>query len=693
MKRTLLFLVVFLVLFLQISAQSSNVDCANAFLIDDPMDYCSGGSEFGTTGAGGSEIAASDCFEGVQNDLWFRFTAIGQAVNVVVNGEGGGNLSTPRVVLYEGACGDPPSIVECVSTDSGPDIINLFQSGLIVGETYLLRVGGAGGNNGSFQLCVNNFNPPVDPGQDADDASVLCDKSGFVVQTLSGGGDQQDEGQGTCLDVGFGNSENQSSWIAWVAANDGTLTFTITPLNEQDDIDFVLYELPNGVDDFDGRISVRCMASGCPGGGPTGLNLTSTDLEEQAGCPIGNDNFVAALNMEAGKAYGLLINNFTQTGIGIGIEFGGTGEFQGPEPEFSIVVDNVVNPTTGYVCDKQFEVIDESSGDLGAIIDYEWNFGEDAVPQTVSGLGPFNVEYLTTGKKFIVLTVTSDLGCRITEIREIDVEACCSNPEELMIDLVSINNIGCGGNDRGSFTVEGSGGFPEYAYSFMGGEYSDETSFSDLEVGDYEIAILDRKGCERTQTISIVEVLPVSADAGPDVSIEYLGDSIQLDGSFDSESDVNIMWSPNESLRCSDGSLTCIDPIATPLGTTTYTLTVTDADGCSASDEVVVEVEKTRPLYAPNIFSPNDDGFNDIFSLAGNPFSVANISELNIYDRWGNLVYIGRDLSPTDASSGWDGRVNGKVLGSGVYLWFAKLEFLNPEVPDEVVSGDLTLIR
>jgi len=439
---------------------------------------------------------------------------------------------------------------------------------------------------------------------------------------------------------------------------------------------------------------VRCMASGCAGGGPTGLNDSSTDTEEPAGCPAGNDNFVAALDMEAGKAYGLLINNFTDTGIGIGIEFGGTGRFQGPDPDFSIVVDEVVNPETGLICDKLFEINDESSGGLGIITNYEWNFGEDAVPQTATGPGPFSVQYETIGKKFIVLTVSSDLGCNITEVREIDIEPCCTNPEELSIELLSITNLGCETDEKGSFTIEGNGGFPEYSYSFLGGEYSTTNSFSDLEIGDYEVGIIDRKGCEITEVVSIVEAVAIDVDAGPDASVEFLGDSIRLDGSYSSDSDnVNIIWSPDETLRCADGSSNCLDPIAKPIGTTTYTLTIVDSEGCTVSDEVIIEVLKIRPLFTPNIFSPNEDGFNDIFTLAGNAFAVSSILELNIYDRWGNLVYAGRNLSPTDPSSGWDGNLDGKALDAGVYIWFAKLEFLDPQVPEETISGDVTLVR
>jgi gliding motility-associated-like protein len=694
MKKLLLF--IFLLFFFVATSfgQSTNFTCATALSIQDPIDYCSSSTEFTTANSGGSELVAVDCFQGVQNDVYFSFTAIAQAVNIVVNGEVGGSLRDPRLVLYEGNCQDVDlAIINCEEASNGNDLVNLFQTGLVIGETYLVRVGGAGSNQGSFQLCINNYNPPIEPGQDFEDAAVLCDKSGFVIQTLSGGGQNPDEAAGTCLDVGFTDSESQSSWTSWVAANDGTLTFAITPLNYEDDIDFVLWELPNGIDDFSGRIVVRCMASGCAGGGPTGLDDNSTDVEEPPGCPSGNDNFLQALSMEEGKAYALLINNFTSTGIGISLNFGGTGEFVGPDPDFSIIVDDVVNPSTGLVCDKIFQVQNEPiSGNVG-IVEYEWNFGEDAIPQTAIGEGPFDVQYLTFGKKYIALTVSSDIGCKITEVREVDVGACCSNSDGLDIEVTEKQNLGCIDDQKGLIGVSGVGGFPDYDYSFNGEEFSETSRFENLELGDYEINVRDRKGCEARRTISVLEADPLEVDAGPDASVEFLGDSIQLNASYPGLNDFSITWEPTDSLRCEDGSRECLNPIVTPLGTTTYKLSIIDFEGCNVTDEVVITVLNVRPLFAPNVFSPNEDGFNDIFTLFGNEAALSAILEFDIYDRWGNQVYSARNISLGDLSQGWDGKLLGEVMEAGVYIWYAKLKYIDPNKADEVITGDITLLN
>lgn len=678
----------------QIYGQSTNVNCATAFTIPDPIEWCSEGTEFNNTNAGGSEYTATDCFAAVQHDLWFEFIAFAKAVNIVVNAEQGGSLNNPRVVLYSGSCGEALNIIRCEANNAGPDIANLFQNGLTLGEKYLIRVGGSSDNQGSFQLCINNYNPPVDPGQDFETASILCDKSSFVVQVLGGSGNDGDEASGTCLDVGGGDSENQSTWFTWIAGNDGLLSFSIDPINPSDDLDFVLFELPNGIDDPTGKFSIRCMASGCQNEGATGLNESSTDLEEMAGCPAGNDGFVKALTQETGKAYGLLINNFSNSNAGFAMEFSGDAEFVGPEPDFSITIDPDSNPEDGLTCDKLFEVNFESGGGLGTITDYEWNFGEGAIPQTGSGPGPHQVNFESFGEKYVVLTVTSDLGCIVTAVEQLYAAPCCVEVEAIEVEPILVRGYGCPGDETGLIQVRGEGGFPEYQYSFEGGPFSSLSTFSDLEVGEYTIGIVDIKGCTTERTFEIEVASPVSIDAGEDSSVEFLGDETQLNGTYSSLTDVTLSWSPENSVYCSDGTTNCTDPIVKPPGTTTFIFSLIDEFGCIISDNVTIEVENTRPIFAPNVFSPNDDGVNDFFAVVGNPISVLNIQELIVFDRWGNKVFFATNLDPTDSFSGWNGKIDGMPAKAGVYSWMARVIYLDNQGDQGVYEkGEVTLIR
>lgn len=107
-------------------------------------------------------------------------------------------------------------------------------------------------------------------------------------------------------------------------------------------------------------------------------------------------------------------------------------------------------------------------------------------------------------------------------------------------------------------------------------------------------------------------------------------------------------------------------PIASPPVTTTYTVEVTDENGCVNEKEVTVFVE--NQLFIPSLFTPNNDGQNDYFRVYG-----SGIRDLlfEVYDRSGSLLY--RTSSVEEAlSTGWDGTFNGRPMENGVYVWALK---------------------
>lgn len=664
-------------------AQPGNNECQGAIELRNISDWCSDVGAYTNVGATPSGYGNPGCWVGGDGDVWFRFTAQFTDFTVTVIGDefnnSGGTLNRPMVALYGGICGGVINELECRADVSGNGVVSLFQAGLLPGETYYIRVAGFNTDQGTFQLCLNNYNPPVLAGQDCATKGILCDKSPFVVQVVKSAGAAPDEGRGTCLDGGNApvNSEQQSTWYSWVAANDGTLTFTITPLNPADDIDWALYEFPGGLADCENREVLRCVATSCPG--PTGLDLTSNDLEEDYNCEADEDGFVRFIDMEAGKAYGILINNFSNTGIGFNIEFGGTGEFQGPEAEF------LIDPPTGLKCEETFSVTDISAFAFGNIVGYNWNFGKDAVPQSANTRGPHEVSYNSFGEKFITLTIETDSGCVVTAIQQFFVEPCCEDLPDLDIFLEEKQDLDCFGVPVGSITVGASGGSPDYKYRINGGRFSDASIFDGLDAGTYTVVVQDIKGCEDSINVNIIQPPPTTVDAGPDQEIT-LGEFTNLNAvSGPPGRAVSFNWTgPNMS--CQD----CPNPRVQAPGTTTYYVQVRDSSGCFAIDSVTIFVRIERPYFAPNAFTPNGDGVNDYFTIYGGA-ALESIEELQIWSRWGELVWeSGGPIPPNDEPSGWDGTFKGKKLNPGVFVWRARLRFIDQEVI--AYTGDLTLL-
>lgn len=188
-------------------------------------------------------------------------------------------------------------------------------------------------------------------------------------------------------------------------------------------------------------------------------------------------------------------------------------------------------------------------------------------------------------------------------------------------------------------------------------------------------------------TIQVVNVSePLQVDLGEDQIIEQ-GDEVILHPSNNGQGILLYNW-----LAVGDSTLSCTDcprPTARPLVNSLYSLTITDENGCTASDELTVEVIPVRNIFAPTAFSPNGDGINDVFYLQGK--TDAQILYLRVFDRWGNLVFQVQNGYLNDANFGWDGKVRGQVKESGAYVFVAKLEFADGV--KKQLSGEVALLR
>ncbi|MEM7369847.1 MAG: gliding motility-associated C-terminal domain-containing protein [Bacteroidota bacterium] len=102
-----------------------------------------------------------------------------------------------------------------------------------------------------------------------------------------------------------------------------------------------------------------------------------------------------------------------------------------------------------------------------------------------------------------------------------------------------------------------------------------------------------------------------------------------------------------------------------------YEVLLESTGGC---DSIIYLSLSYYEIFAPSAFSPNGDGINDYFSLTGGE-EVIEISQLKIFNRWGNLVYQVEGLSPGAMDDGWDGMAKGRPLPEGVYVYVASVLF------------------
>lgn len=264
------------------------------------------------------------------------------------------------------------------------------------------------------------------------------------------------------------------------------------------------------------------------------------------------------------------------------------------------------------------------------------------------------------------------------------VEVLCQNAGFLLA-----NFTGEGGcvDDFLAFEDQSQGNILTWNWDFGDGNIS---SFQDPansyeSGGTYMVTLTVSDGCsEHVDSLEIeVDPTPV-ADAGYDQYIR-IGSSAVI-GILSEDDDLIYQWSPPSGVSPSDAPIGTVSPVIT----TNYTLTVSNEFGCSSSDNVTVFVDTTPvvpdqngELYVPNIFSPNDDGQNDVFYVYGGPFTEFDLA---IFNRLGE-----RAFSTVDQEVGWDGRFRGKAAPIGAYYY--QLSLIDETGTEVKTSGNITLTR
>ena len=284
-----------------------------------------------------------------------------------------------------------------------------------------------------------------------------------------------------------------------------------------------------------------------------------------------------------------------------------------------------------------------------------------------------NINSLTSGN--YTVTVTDNAGCTATTSGSV------SEPP-LLTMTSTYNNPTCASNNNdGSITLSTAGG--TLPYQFIWSNSSSSPSLSDLGPGNYAVTVSDANNCTVGASFTLAYIYDFTVQATPAVTI-LLGDSAVLGYAIvGNAGNVSSIWSPAQSLSCS----TCTIPVARPDYTTLYQVEVTNDSGCKASDTVTVIVTPNYSIYVPNAFSPNGDGINDVFQIYGRNPNVFAYMDIQIFDRWGEMVFQSNDLYFS-----WDGTYRGTHLASGTYIWQLLVTFIDGH-SSGVQKGSLTLIR
>jgi len=239
-----------------------------------------------------------------------------------------------------------------------------------------------------------------------------------------------------------------------------------------------------------------------------------------------------------------------------------------------------------------------------------------------------------------------------------------------------------------TFTAEGgSTGVRTWSFGDGAEAEGDVVAHCYAAPGPYPVmlTVTSPGGCVATTTVpDLVEVWPLPR---PRISTSATVVTLE-DATFELTAlgaDVDtVVWHFGDPLGSTASGEQVVFTYAGP-GCYTVELEAWSPEGCRATTTRVLCVEEEFAVYVPNAFTPNGDGYNDVFR-AVSPVLQPRRFDLAVFDRWGRSVFVADALA-----QGWDGTLKGTLVPPGVYAW--SLTLVDAFGVEHVRSGHVTLLR
>jgi hypothetical protein len=341
-----------------------------------------------------------------------------------------------------------------------------------------------------------------------------------------------------------------------------------------------------------------------------------------------------------------------------------------PTPVADAGLDQVID------CHQDSVLLGGTGTTTGTGIQYNWSLGgstigTDAVYQTGAG-GIYN------------LLITNEFGCTATDATTVTV-----NDDFPVAKQINVQQISCNGANDGAIVLDSIvSAFQPVLISINGGPFESDRTFKNLEPGFYTIILMDDNECIWSPgSIAINEPPLTTVDLGAEV-IVMLGDSVHLQAmvSLPEAALDTFFWRP---LFDPTHATTFMQSFL-PFKSSYVTLSVVDSNGCEASSTVLVRVERPEQVYIPNVIYPESGNENARITVYGG-IGVTRIEYFRIFDRWGDQVFSADNFTPNDPGNGWDATHRGDLVSPGVYVYVAKVHFVDGAV--EIYKGDVTVVR
>ncbi|MBN1388619.1 MAG: gliding motility-associated C-terminal domain-containing protein, partial [Bacteroidales bacterium] len=293
---------------------------------------------------------------------------------------------------------------------------------------------------------------------------------------------------------------------------------------------------------------------------------------------------------------------------------------------------------------------------------YTWTGPDGFISNTSSISNLYAGEY--------ILLVEDNNYCTVTDT------TILTQPDSLMMNLaISASNdggynINCYGDSTGSIEIlpVNNVGYVDFFWT-DGYMQSVRTS---IPAGTYGVMIVDDNYCSADTVITLTQPDPIIISA--EIIQPYCKDlpdgeiTIHASGGIP---EYSYLWFDNSASTYRD-NVTAGE----------YRVTVTDNNGCSVTETIIVTSEREVCITIPNAISPNGDNINDYWNI--DLIELYPEAEIRIFNRWGELVWASEKGYPQP----WDGTSNGRKLPVDSYHYI-----INLHDGTRPVIGDVTIIR
>lgn len=341
-----------------------------------------------------------------------------------------------------------------------------------------------------------------------------------------------------------------------------------------------------------------------------------------------------------------------------------------------LAIDLIITPPACYGINDGIAFVDTVYNHAGSYntVSFFWNPN----PSGLNGIGEDSCAHLGPGD--YALQINDANGC--SNVFDFVIEY----PDSLYFIELGHDPAYCRifpyQNGNGVVFAAAAGGTPDYSYLWTNlttGVTSLNTTWGGLNPGMYQIVATDDHGCTITATVEMDSLSPVADfemtssaftsnyyGTAP-VSVHFVNQSLYFANPNNPSADTTFFWnfnSPNSSWILSEDYFETFDTTYLKGGEYQVCLVALNKNGCSdtmCKPLIIYDPLEFKPI---NVFTPDGDGTNDVFSFLEYAQAVAEFNCV-IVNRWGAVM---KEMN--DITDYWDGTDrNGDVVTDGVYFY------------------------